>query len=76
MATDTQTPTETPIGDWLVLVSENYSPIDFMLIGDNLDRFMWGALVTLELTFLSLLLGGILCRVLFCHLFVSIGIIN
>jgi arginine/ornithine transport system permease protein len=54
------TESETPIGDWLVLVSENYSPIDFMLIGDNLDRFLWGATVTLELTFLALLLGGIM----------------
>ena len=51
---------ETTIGDWLVLVSENYSPIDFMLIGGHFDKFLWGAWVTLELTFLSLVLGGIL----------------
>ncbi len=57
---ETETKSETPIGDWLVLVSENYSPLDFMLVADNFDRFLWGALVTLELTFLSLLLGGIL----------------
>lgn len=35
------------------------SPLDFYLIYDNLDRFILGALVTLEITFLSLLLGGI-----------------
>lgn len=46
--------------DWLVLVSENYSPLDFMLIAVNMDRFFYGVLLTLELTFLSLLLGGLL----------------
>lgn len=53
--------TETPIGDWLVLISENYSPLDFMLIADHFERFLWGVTITLELTFLSLALGGILC---------------
>jgi len=58
MATDGTT--ETQIFDWLVLVSENYSPIDFMLIGENFDRFLEGALVTLELTFIALALGAII----------------
>jgi len=48
------------IFDWLVLVSENYSPLDFMLVAVNMDRFLYGVLVTLELTFLSLFLGGLL----------------
>ena len=56
----TENGTETTVGDWLVLVSENYSPIDFMLIGGHWDRFAWGALVTLELTALALILGGML----------------
>ncbi len=53
--------TETEVFDWLVLVSENYSPLDFMLIAENFDRFLWGTLVTLELTFLALAIGGLLC---------------
>ncbi len=40
--------------------SEGPSPLDFMSIIDNFDRFLWGTWVTLELTFLALLLGGIL----------------
>lgn len=36
------------------------APLDFYLIYDNIDRFFMGALVTLEITFLSLLIGGIL----------------
>lgn len=53
--------TETPVFDWLVLVSETYSPLDFMLIAENFDRFLWGAVLTLELTFLSLVVGGLMC---------------
>ncbi len=55
------TQSETPINDWLVLVSETYSPLDFMLVADNFERFLWGALITLELTVLALVLGGIIC---------------
>lgn len=53
--------TETEVFDWLVLVSENYSPLDFMLVAENFDRFLWGTLVTIELTFISLFFGAILC---------------
>lgn len=51
---------ETELFDWLVLVSENQSPIDFMLIAGNFDRFLEGALVTLQLTFIALALGALL----------------
>lgn len=64
MASDTSAATsvsETPVTDWLVLVSENYSPLDFMLVAEHFDKFLYGVVITLELTFLSLLLGGILC---------------
>ena len=47
--------------EYLRDISENSSPLDFYLIYDNLDRFFLGAWVTLELTFLSLLIGGLLC---------------
>lgn len=40
--------------------SEETFPLDFMLIYDHLDQFFYGALVTLELTFLALFLGGLL----------------
>lgn len=39
---------------------ETYSPLDFALIVENFDRFLYGVLVTLELTFLALLLGGLM----------------
>ncbi len=39
---------------------ETWSPLDVVLIAQNFDRFLWGALTTLELTLLSLLIGGIL----------------
>ena len=52
--------TETELLDWLVLVSEHHSPIDFMLIAGNFERFLEGALVTLELTFIALALGAVL----------------
>ena len=45
--------------DYLRDVSENASPIDFVLIYDNLDRFFAGALLTIELTFLALFFGGL-----------------
>lgn len=46
--------------EYLRDISENASPLDFMLILDNLDRFVEGAWVTLQLTFLALLLGGLI----------------
>lgn len=46
--------------EYLAYASENYSPLDFVLIWDNIDKFLWGALLTLQITVLALLLGGIL----------------
>ncbi len=46
--------------DYLRTFSETASPIDFVLIYDNLGRFFEGALVTLQLTFLALLVGGLM----------------
>ena len=37
-----------------------YIPLDIVLIADNFDRFLYGVWITLNLTFLSLLLGGLL----------------
>ncbi|MFG6575028.1 ABC transporter permease [Sulfitobacter sp. 1A15333] len=37
-----------------------YIPLDVALIAANFDRFLYGVWVTLNLTFLSLLLGGLL----------------
>ena len=55
MAEDTRS-----IMDLVRAFSEGASPLDFMAILDNFDRFLIGAWVTLELTFLALLLGGML----------------
>lgn len=38
----------------------SYIPLDIALIADNFDRFLYGAWVTLNLTFLALLLGGLM----------------
>lgn len=38
----------------------SYIPLDISLIAENFDRFLYGVWVTLNLTFLSLLLGGLL----------------
>ncbi|WP_372741000.1 ABC transporter permease [Neptunomonas sp.] len=46
--------------EYLRDISANSSPLDFYLIYDNLDRFLMGAVITLEITFLSLLIGGML----------------
>ncbi|SNR84407.1 ABC transporter permease [Puniceibacterium sediminis] len=46
--------------EYLQSFSEAKSPIDFVLIYDNLGRFFDGALVTLQLTFLALLVGGLI----------------
>ncbi len=46
--------------EYLEYVSENHSPLDFVLVWDHIDRFLWGTLLTLELTGLALILGGLL----------------
>ncbi|MEM7406293.1 MAG: ABC transporter permease [Pseudomonadota bacterium] len=51
---------ERTFGEYLKDLSENHSPLDFVLIWDNLDKFVEGAWVTLEVTGLALLLGGLL----------------
>ncbi len=38
----------------------SYIPLDIALIAENFDRFLYGVWVTLNLTFLSLFLGGLL----------------
>ena len=48
------------MGDSIVTFLETWSPIDVVLIAQNFDRFLWGALTTLELTLISLVVGGIL----------------
>ena len=48
------------MGDSIILFLDTWSPLDLVLIGKNFDRFLWGALVTLQLTILSLIIGGIL----------------
>lgn len=40
--------------------SADESPLDFVLIWDHLDRFVAGAWLTLEVTFIALVLGGAL----------------
>ena len=52
--------TNTGFGASLVAFLDTWSPIDFILIGQNLDRFIYGAFVTLELTILALILGGLI----------------
>ena len=46
--------------EYLVYVSENHSPLDFMLIADHIDKFFYGALLTIEITVLALLIGGVM----------------
>ncbi|SVD85580.1 uncharacterized protein METZ01_LOCUS438434, partial [marine metagenome] len=46
--------------EYLAWVSENHSPLDFVLIADHIDKFLYGTLLTIEITLLSLLIGGIL----------------
>lgn len=38
----------------------SYIPLDIALIAENSPRFLYGTWVTLNLTFLALLLGGLL----------------
>ena len=42
--------------EWL----NSYAPLDIVLIARNFDRFLLGVWVTLQLTFLALLFGGLL----------------
>ncbi|MDP6030747.1 MAG: hypothetical protein QF358_12605, partial [Arenicellales bacterium] len=46
--------------EYLVYVSENHSPLDFMLVADHIDKFFYGALLTIEITLLALLIGGVM----------------
>lgn len=54
------TESERTLLEYLINISENHSPLDFMLIWDNLDRFLWGAALTLQITILALVIGGLL----------------
>ena len=53
-------PAERTFWEYLAHVSENYSPLDFVLVADHIDVFLYGTLLTLQITFLSLLIGGVL----------------
>ena len=53
-------PAERTLLEYLTYVSEHHSPLDLVLIFDHIDKFFHGALLTLELTFLSLLIGVVL----------------
>ena len=53
-------PTERTFWEYLAFVSENHSPLDFVLIADHIDKFFYGTLLTIEITLLSLLIGGVL----------------
>ncbi|MDH3389232.1 MAG: ABC transporter permease [Gammaproteobacteria bacterium] len=46
------------MGDAIIAFLDTWSPIDLVLIAQNFDRFLLGAWVTLQLTFLSLVVGG------------------
>ena len=46
--------------DAIVAFLQEWSPLDVVLIAQNFDRFLWGALITLQLTLLSLVIGGLL----------------
>ncbi len=48
------------MGEGIIQFLETWSPIDIVLIAQNFDRFLLGAWVTLQLTFLSLVVGGML----------------
>ena len=47
--------------EYLAYVSENHSPLDFVLVWDHIDKFLYGALLTMEITVISLFVGGLLC---------------
>ena len=44
----------------LIAAIDPYLPLDVTLIAENFDRFLWGVWVTLQLTVLALVLGGVL----------------
>ena len=44
----------------LINFLDTWSPLDVVLIAQNFDRFLWGALTTLELTALALIIGGLM----------------
>lgn len=46
--------------DDVIKFLQAYSPLDVVLIAQHYDRFLWGVWVTLELTFLALLVGGLM----------------
>ena len=46
--------------DSIILFLETWSPIDVVVIAKHFDDFLWGALMTLELTIISLIVGGII----------------
>ena len=48
------------MGESMIAFLDTWSPIDIVLIAQNFDRFLWGALVTLQLTVISLIVGGLL----------------
>ena len=48
------------MGDSVIQFLETWSPLDVVLIAQNFDRFLLGAWVTLELTVVSLVIGGAL----------------
>lgn len=51
---------DTGFMDWLAGASETWLPIDLFLIFENIDRFVLGAVVTVQLTVISLIIGGML----------------
>ncbi len=55
-----QETTDRTFWEYLAYISENHSPLDFVLVWDHIDRFLWGTLLTLEITCLALLIGGLL----------------
>jgi arginine/ornithine transport system permease protein len=48
------------MGDSIIQFLDTWSPIDVVLIAQNFDRFLYGALITLQLTVISLIVGGAL----------------
>jgi len=48
------------MGDAIVQFLHTWSPIDIVLIAENFDRFLMGAWVTLQLTGISLIIGGLM----------------
>ncbi|MEM7210151.1 MAG: ABC transporter permease [Pseudomonadota bacterium] len=46
--------------EYLADFSENQSPLDFVLVWDHIDKFLWGSLLTLQITFIALLIGGLM----------------